>query len=272
MKIFVVTALCLMISVAACAGNKPKANPPQQNPTPQIMPNETKPFDAPAWLWEIPSGDYTIGIAYDDGLFGEGAEDVAREYAAVSLSRNKAAYVVDKSVIYSLAEQSEIDWTKVNFQVVVSADTSFLYHADRELKLIDKYSYHGYLITLHGLRTTTPTSTRMPMSQKEIPAWCTPGLVEKGKNILAVGASHQVELMDAWMLAQEEALREIARYKIQNVVSKVRSTENLHEKSMAAETVYRNANVQFDRAFILYLKKNQSRSYKVFLQLKAECL
>ncbi len=56
MKIFVVTALCLMISVAACAGNKPKANPPQQNPTPQIMPNETKPFDAPAWLWEIPSG------------------------------------------------------------------------------------------------------------------------------------------------------------------------------------------------------------------------
>ncbi len=68
MKVFMLIILSLLISVAACAGNKTKPEPPKP---PAPAPNETKPFDAPAWLWEIPSGDYTIGIAYDDGLFGE---------------------------------------------------------------------------------------------------------------------------------------------------------------------------------------------------------
>ncbi len=158
----------------------------------------------------------------------------------------------------------------MNFQVVVSADTTILKMAARDLKLIDKYSYHGYMITLHGLKGTKAPTTRMPMRQTEVPAWCKPGLQVKDNTILAVGASHQVELMDAWMLAQEAALREIARHKIQKVLAQVRATDELLEKSMAAETVFQSQKAQFDRAFILYIKTEHSRSYKVFLQLKTD--
>jgi len=264
---FLLLLLPIILLTACAANNSPPVPNPQPVPhTPKI---EIIPFDAPAWLWEIPQGECAIGIAYDDPMFSTGAEETARDYAAVSYSRNNGSYIVDKSVLYSLAEETEIDWGRMDFRVVVSADTTVLRTAARDLRLIDKYSYHGYLITLHGLKDTQPDLSRKPMSQNEIPQWCKPGLSISGSEVFAVGHSLQAELIDAWSLAHEEALREIARYRLQNVLTKVKATENIVDKRMAIETVIHNRTVYYDKAFILCIKNDQTRSYRVFLQLRA---
>jgi len=244
----------------------------QNHVSPLVITHEQRqyvPFPAPAWLWDLPDGDNAIGIAWDDKMWSAEAEETAREFAAVSLSRNKGSFVVNKSLIMSLAEQREYDWNKIKFDLVVSADTSYLFYAAKELKPLARHRVHGYLISLYGFGDIQVNESMQPMSVMDQPDWCTGDISVDGNNIVAIGYSHQANLMDAWYLAQEAALQKIGQYRLQNVLSVVRATDDAIQKSIAIETVVRNQSTQIDKAFIIYLKNNETPSYKVFLRLKA---
>lgn len=255
--------ILILLSLAACS---------QNHVSQSVLTHEQRqylPFPAPTWLWDIPEGDNAIGIAWDDKMWTVGAEETAREFAAVSLSRCKGSFVVNKSLIMSLAEQREYDWNKVDFDLVVSADTSYLFYAAKELKTLARHRIHGYLITLNGFGDIQANEDIQPMSLMDAPEWCNRDIFVEGDNVVAIGSSHQADLMDAWYLAQESALQKIGKYRLQNVLSVVRATDDALQKSIAIETVVRNQSTQIDKAFIVYLKNNETPSYKVFLRLKA---
>ncbi|MDP2173637.1 MAG: hypothetical protein Q8M98_01040 [Candidatus Cloacimonadaceae bacterium] len=263
MRYLSLLSLLLILLVSACAKNRA---PLQKD----IVPPQHLAFDAPGWLWELPAGGYVIGITYADNFYSDGAVDFARDFAAVSLSRNHSSYIVDKEIVLSLAMQEEIDWAKISFNVVVSSDIGFLYRASAGLKMIDSYEINGYLIGLFGFIDGSVKPEKLSMNSTNIPDWsASHSVYTNGKTLYSVASSHQASLMDAWNMAQELALRQIAQYRLQNVVAVVRATNDIMQRNIAIETVTRSQNVYLDKSFIAPFKQDNIVSYKVFLQLKS---
>ncbi len=228
-------------------------------------------FLAPEWFWNPPTGPFAIGIAWDDGMFGDGAIDVAREFASVSLSRNQASFVVDKSIIISLSSQNQINWDEIGFNMVVSADLPYMYNAFQNMKLIDSYSTNSYLIALFGLEDALVSKTTAVMSRAGLPDWCNDADISADHEfVYSVANSHHVTLMDAYYEAQELALKQIGKYRLQNVMGRVLATDNMLEKSIAIETVTQSKNSYIDKVFVVFMRNNQSPSYKVYIRLKAD--
>jgi len=224
-------------------------------------------FTAPGWVWQIPAGGYALGITYADSHYSEGAQDIARDFAAVSLSRNHASFIVDKSLVLSLAMQEEIDWKKVNFNVVVSADLDFLRKASEELKLLDSHEVSGYFLGLYGFLEVTLKTELRSSNPAQLPDWCAQTTYTDKNTLYSVASSQQATLLDAWNLAHELALRQIAQYRLQNVVAQIRATEDTMQRNVAIETVTRSQNVYFDRSFILPIRRGNTTTYKVYLQM-----
>lgn len=228
-------------------------------------------FEAPEWLWNIPSGNYAIGIAWEDRLTGSGAEETAREFAAIALSRNHGSYIVDKNMIVSLSEQSILDWNQYGFNLVVSADPAFMRNAFTEMQLLDKYETHGYWIGLFGLEKMDVSSEKQSMNILDLPSWCNDkDVITQGDKLYAVASSHQANLMDAFMGAQEQALKQIGRYRIQKVMGRILASDTMLEKSIALETVTQSQNTSFVSTYVIFMRNNETPSYKVFLRLKAD--
>lgn len=257
-------ALILLIAVLlfSCSSNKKH---PHSEPT--VLPDI--PFDAPGWLWNIPSGSYAIGFGYSDTFFSSRADSLAREFAAVSLSRNHSAFVVDKQTIISLAQKSDVAVKNMDFKVVVSSDMEYLHRASKGLKLLDKYDAMGYMIGLYGFIDGQVDSARRPMLASEKPDWCEgKDLYERGNTIYSVALGSAARLSDAWYLAQEKALRQIGQHKILNVLGLLRATNDSVQRDLALETVTRNQKTYFDKCFIIPVQSGNSTSFRVYLQLK----
>ncbi|MBM4403240.1 MAG: hypothetical protein FJ042_02450 [Candidatus Cloacimonetes bacterium] len=251
--------------LSACPGKRPVV-PEQQAVRVNYLTAEV-----PAWMMDLPEGDYTIGIAWRPTMFDSDSEDAARDFAAVSFSRNHSAYVVDKSLVYSLSQMQEIDWNNVNFKVVVSADTTFLRRSARDLILLDKVEIHGFLIALFGFNQIETDETPRLMHMTTKPVWCDQtNLFISGESVVTTGTALSANLFDAWTQAQETALRTIARYQVQRVVSRLLVNNDWMQQYTQMETVLRNQRVYLRRSFIEFRQIENQPSYKVYLQFKAD--
>jgi|GEM_PF-812596 len=251
--------------LSACPGKRPVV-PEQQAVRVNYLTAEV-----PAWMMDLPEGDYTIGIAWRPTMFDSDSEDAARDFAAVSFSRNHSAYVVDKSLVYSLSQMQEIDWNNVNFKVVVSADTTFLRRSARDLILLDKVEIHGFLIALFGFNQIETDETPRLMHMTTKPVWCDQtNLFISGESVVTTGTALSANLFDAWTQAQETALRTIARYRVQRVVSRLLVNNDWMQQYTQMETVLRNQRVYLRRSFIEFRQIENQPSYKVYLQFKAD--
>ena len=227
--------------------------------------------EVPSWLMELPKGDYAIGIAWRPTMFDSDSEESARDFAAVSLSRNHSAYIVDKSLVYSLSQMDEIDWNNVMFNVVVSADTTFLNRAARDLVMLDSIEIHGFLIGLFGFQETEIDQTMRMMHRSTMPSWCDhSNLYVSGESVLITSTALSANLFDAWNEAQETALRVIAQYRVQNVVSRILVSNDWVHQYTEMETVLRNQQVYLNRSFIEFRQIENQPSYKVYLQFRAD--
>jgi len=261
-KILLLLSVILILN--ACSSNRAK------KPEPEPPVDVSHPFEAPAWLWQIPSGSYAIGFGYSDTFYSNRADSLAREYAAVSLSRNHSAFIVDKEALYSWASESQSDWSSAGINVVVSADMEYLKRAHRTLQLVDAVDIRGYRIGLFGFIDGGVDGTPRTMLLDELPAWCVDeSTSQSGSTVYSVASAVASSLPDAWNLAQEKALRLIGKYRIQRVKALFESTDDIGQRRTAVETVTRNYKAYFDKSFIVPLRKEQQSSYRVYIMLKS---
>lgn len=255
--------LCLaivLILLAACSA-------PQTSYVPSL---QNVPFKAEQWLAQLPEGEYAIGISYTDPNLGNTSDTMARDYAAVAMSRNRSSYVVDKEVILDLANAPDVDLTRMSFNVVVSADLDFLHSSARELKLCASYETAGYYIGLYSLNGYAVNTAGVVYMTENIPTWAQrEGISLTGDKLYSVASSHQAELGDALNLAQEIALRQVAQYRLQNVLGKIKSIDDRVDQAIALETVIRSSNCRFNRIYIHQQKSGESSSYTVYVQLRS---
>ncbi|MCB5228489.1 MAG: hypothetical protein LHW44_00215 [Candidatus Cloacimonetes bacterium] len=264
MKHYLPLVCCLMLFLSACGGNKTRSCHPL--PPPEIH----TPFSAPSWLWQIPSGSYTIGFGYADTFFSNRADSLAREYAAVSLSRNHSSFVVDKKSIWEWASETQSSWESRTFQLVVSADLNYLKNSYQDLILIDHYHTQGYYIGLYGFSDKEVDAKPTIMHQDEKPDWCVDeSITSKGNTIYCIASAQASSLMDAWSLAQEKALRLIGKYRLQKVQAVFASEDDFHKRDLAIETVARSYQAYLDKSFIIPSTTENQTSYLVYLQIRS---
>ncbi|HNX38559.1 MAG TPA: hypothetical protein PL124_09845 [Candidatus Cloacimonadota bacterium] len=262
MKKLCVWLLLPVLFLTGCSVFRPKPIVPH---VPDI---KILPFDAQQWLWQIPQGDYAVGISYSDTFYTDGADDAAKDFAAVGLSRNHSSYIVDKDNIITMAEDKELDLKQASFNVVVSEDLDYLRRASKELKLVGQFDTKGYFLGLYGFLDTKADTLLVTMNPAQPPAWISrTGVRKEKKKILSVASSRQVSLMDAFSAAQELALRYLGQYILRDVTGEVRAENNVIQRNLILETVTRSRSVFFDKVFIRQMKIDGNESYEVFLQL-----
>jgi len=261
----------LAISLISCSQNK-KTEPVSDGYKLPTLSKTTYPLiSLPAWLLIMPEGDNAIGIAWDTPKKPKSVLNSTREFAAVSLSRNKSSFIVDKSAVINYAEQKEIDTTGADFNVVVSADTSYLNYADRNLKSFAETAFHGYKVILYGVDKPEINPEIVQTSVANVPNWCK-GIdtYEDGDYIYTVGYAQEVSLIDSWKNAQADGLRKLAQYRLMNVIASVRSTDDWTKKMLLIETVTKNPDTAISKTWLFQKIVNNASSYSVFLLLKAK--
>jgi len=255
--------LLLSLLLVSCAGDK------RRDPDPPPSASSKLTFDAPGWLWEIPSGSYAVGFAYSDTEFSSRADSLARDYAAVSISRNHSAFVVDKQAIMNMAISNTQFTDTMDFQVVVSADLDYMHRAYQTLRKLGSVDVMGYMIGLYGFIDGDVDTARRTMQPEPLPDWCSDGdtQVQNG-TLYSMASGYASELPSAWTLAQEKALRLIGQYRVMNVVGKMRATDDTLQKNMVLETATKGYKAYFDRSYIVPVKWGNTHSYRVYLRMK----
>lgn len=256
-----VTLLSLLLF--SCAGNRKHGNDIEPPASKEVS------FEAPGWLWEIPSGSYAVGFAFSDTEFSSRADSLARDYASVSISRNHSAFIVDKQAIMDIAVSDTQFSDRMDFNVVVSADLDYMHRAYQTLRKLGSANVMGYMLGLYGFIDGNVDTTMRVMRPDEVPQWCSDSNTYTQSNTLfSVASGYAAELPGAWTLAQEKALRQIGQYRVMNVVGKIRSTNDTLQKNLVLETTTKGYKAYFDRCYIVPVKWGNATSYRVYLRMK----
>lgn len=259
--------LLILISLNACSKHRGIS---VSKPT---IHEEIGDFDAPAWLWQIPSGSYAIGFAYANPRLSSQADSIAKEYAAVVLSRNHSSFVVDKKAIYEWANAESSISKEAKLHLVVSSDMEYLQKAHQDLIKLDEIKLMGYHIALYGFIDGAVDAAITQMKGKQRPAWCEDAHVSQdGKVIHIVASETAASLPDAWFLAHEKALSLMGKYRLQKIAASHESTDVLNLRKFTDETVTISYKAYLDKCFIVPIKKEGMQSFKVYLSLRSQDL
>ncbi len=258
--------LLIIIGLAACTQNKVV----QVSAEPQVQ-VEIGDFEAPAWLWQVPSGSYAIGFAYTDTHREARADSIAREYAAVVLSRNHSSFVVDKRAIFEWADEENSDSKEAKLKLVVSADMEYLKKAHQDLIKLDSADLMGYHLALYGFIDGKVDGRIRKMKGNKVPAWCADATVSQdGKVINVVASALAASLPDAWFMAHENALRLMGKYRLQKIAGSHESSDEMDIRKFTDETVTISYKAYLDKCFIIPMKTEGMQSFKVYLSLRSQ--
>lgn len=257
LRYFAIAVILLLLF--ACASTPKKS----------VVASIPKYLESRSWLHELPPGEYMIGISYPDEHFPENSEAMGKAFAAIALSRNHSAFVVDKELLLTLADNKEIDYTSVKYNVVVSSDMEYLNKAANELTLLDSLSVNGIMFSLYAFSPQAVSKKSTQYNPNALPEWTKASSITIQNNKLVSRAmAHEAELSDAFFNAQENALSQIGQYRIQNVMAEIRDIDDVHRRVMAIETVTKTAPSRLSKIHIVPWQSGEFNSYTVYLELE----
>ena len=260
MSIFRYIAVAILLFVlSACAA------PPKK----RLVASIPETMESRSWLHELPPGEYMIGISYPDEHFPENSEAMGKAFAAIALSRNHSSFVVDKELLLTLADNREIDYTSVKYNVVVSSDMPYLNKAANDLVQIDSFVMNGITFSLYSFSPQSVSTQPIHYVPTDLPKWIKDSPITLQNNkLISRAMAHEAELSDAFLNAQENALSQIGQYRIQNVMAEIRDINDVHQRKMAIETVTKTAPSRLSKIHIVPWQSGGFNSYTVYLELE----
>jgi hypothetical protein len=257
--------LLIVISLAACTQNKVVPVPVE----PEVK-VEIGDFEAPMWMWQVPSGSYAVGFAYTEPHLEARADSIAREYAAVVLSRNHSSFVVDKLAVVEWADEVNSGSKEAKLKLVVSSDMEYLQKAHQNLIKLDSADVMGYHLALYGFIDGKVDGRVRKMRGNKVPAWCEDATVtQDGKVINVVASALAASLPDAWFMAHEKALTLMGKYRLQKIAGSHESSAKMDIRKFTDETVTLSYKAYLDKCFIVPIKTDGMQSFKVYLSLRS---
>ncbi len=269
--------LLLLFSFLGCATNQ--SNQPKQKvelsvstqqPISTIAPQTTK-LSVPDWFISLPDGDIeAIGIAHDKLFKEEETKQLAKEHAAVLLSRCHGSFNVNKRATFTNdADAMGSDEQSAQFEVIVSSDLNYLKQVADSLKICDHFRLHNYYISLLGNKTGSFKPSMVEISDDSLPVWCKQNAIQtKDTEVYSLGVGKSEDLISAWDKAYDAALKQLAGYKQTQVSSVTQETYDNQSKSVALETSTVLGNVKPLNHYVTCQTKEGLTTYQVWCRLK----
>ena len=222
----------------------------------------------PGWVYELPTGDYVIGIArksFDEGEM----KDAAKQMAAVMKSRNEASYSIEKFA--SITTEDLLRDGKAEFRLNVSASPETTHNIYETLKMVDEVFFFDYYLALFSLQNDNVAEKYKKKFVANLPDWYERNKIAvENSHIISYASGSSSNLISAWESSAEIARLEIAKYIEKDVQSALISIDEEMEKSLALETTKKLIEMKIRRCFISSELHDNLRSYKVFMEMVME--
>lgn len=222
----------------------------------------------PGWVYELPAGEYVIGIARKS--FDEvDMKDAARQMAAVMKSRNEASYSIEKFA--STTTEDLLRDGKAEFYLNVSASPETTRSLYESLQVVDEVFFFDYYLALFSLQNDLVEKKYKNRFVANFPDWYERNRITvENINIISYASGSSSHLISAWESAAEIARLEIAKYIEKDVQSALISIDEEMEKLLALETTKKLIEMKIRRCFISSELHDNLRSYKVFMEIVME--
>ncbi len=222
----------------------------------------------PGWVYELPAGEYVIGIArksFDE----DEMKDAAKQMAAVMKSRNEASYSIEKFA--STTTEDLLRDGKAEFRLNVSASPETTRRLYESLQVIDEVFFFDCYLALFSLQKDNVTEKYKKRFVANFPDWYEKDKISvESSQIISYATGSSFNLVNAWESAAENARLEIAKYVEKDVQTALISRDEKMEKSLALETTKKLIEMKLRRCFISSELKDNLRSYKVFMEMAME--
>ncbi|HHE38440.1 MAG TPA: hypothetical protein ENL20_07680 [Candidatus Cloacimonetes bacterium] len=223
----------------------------------------------PEWIYYLPAeGDYIVGIS-KKSFEKEKMVESAKQMAAVSKSRNKGSFAIEKYA--SKDSEYILKEGKVKFRLNVSSSPQEIEKIFDTLNLVDETFFFDYYIGLFSTKRNDIENVHKKKYIANQPEWFSEEKIKiEGNTIFSYSSTSSYDLIVAWEKASEQTRLEIANYLEKEVQGMVESTNENIEKIIALETAKKIENMTITRSYIISEMKNSLLSYKVFLEMKME--
>ncbi len=256
-----------------CSHNKP-IEPVQEG---LILPTKSitiyNLLDLPAWLLYPKDGNAAVGIAMDSDAKKQNPKDTALKFAEMSFALNHGSFSTDKEEVIQYSEMEADNAAIPDFKIKIIPDPQYLEQNQYQLTSIAETSFDGYKLYLMSTDDVKANEDIIRTSAGKTPEWCLSQSTKTDDDfVYVVGAGEDSSFINAWKKAQENALYKIAQFRLLNVMSTIRKTEDPTEKEKIIDQVMSNIDASFAQNW-LYSKTNDGKSsYNVFIMLKAKKL
>jgi hypothetical protein len=219
----------------------------------------------PGWVYELPAGDYVIGMArksFDE----DEMKDAAKQMAAVMKSRNEASYSIEKFA--STTTEDLLRDGKAEFYLNVSASPETTRRIYESLQVVDEEFFFDYYLALFSIQNDNVAEKYKKRFVTNFPDWYERNkIVVENVHIVSYASGSSSHLINAWESAAENARLEIAKYLEKDVQTALISIDEEMEKSLALETTKKLIEMKIRRCFISSELHDNLRSYKVFMEM-----
>jgi hypothetical protein len=222
----------------------------------------------PGWVYELPAGEYVIGIA-QKSFDEDEMKDAAKQMAAVMKSRNEASYSIEKFA--STTTEDLLRDGKAEFRLNVSASPETTQNIYETLKMVDEVFFFDYYLALFSFQNDSVAEKYKNRFVANFPDWYEKDDIKVDSlKIISHTSGSSSHLIIAWEHAAQNARLEIAKYIEKDVRSALISTDEEIEKKIAVETSKKLIRMEITRSFISSELHDNLHSYKVFLEMVME--
>jgi hypothetical protein len=270
MYLVLVTAIMATLALTACSHNKPV---PVKQEGYQLPTNSKTTFtvlELPAWIAFSPAGETAIGIAPETGTKKTDYTALAKEFAALALAKNHGSFIVDKPAVAEMADRSEAELKTANFGTLVKGESIALKQTNAGLNLLSQTECQGYKICLFSSEKPSVNNDIIRVSADRTPDWCRtlePTVDEEF--VYAIGSGENANLAEAWKTAQDEALQNLANYKLLNAMPRLRAAKDQDSRMQMLDKITSYSGTSFAKTWFFNKQVNGKSSYNVFIMLKS---
>jgi hypothetical protein len=261
----------VILTLAGCSHNKQLEKEQDGYQLPATSKTTYTVLNLPAWAVLSPEGETAIGIAKDSAINKTASLDSARQFATVSLARNRSSFVVDKPAVAEYAERTDLDAKTISFNAIVNADADYLKKTAGKLAPLAETAFQGYKLYLFSAENPQVNSDIIRVAADRTPNWCkTLATSEEGEFVYVVGASEDADLIEAWKSAQEMALKKLANYRLANALPLIHSAADWQSKAEIIDKAANSAGASFAKTWFFHMQTNTESTFSVFIMLKAK--
>lgn len=270
-SITIIVCIMSLSVIISCSSNKQievKKDPLQ---LPTVSKIKYSSFLLPAWLTNLPEGNYVIGISPQKPDKRQNYSIAVKEFGELSMAYLKGSFGFDQEAILDYSINSDPINDFPEFKVYLKTHTSYADKVEFSLKPLAETSVEDNKLVIMGISEVILNNDLITVSASNIPKWCRGAKTfEEQGYIFSVANSNGEKLNAAWEQAQLSALNLLAQYRLQKLIFKLRNITEIEDRISLINNIDTNFNAVIAKSWFYHKLVDGKPNYTVFIMLKTD--